>query len=186
MGKSALRQHSHWLWIAGLALIPLLIAGGFSDYMSRQSDTRYAEAYFGPQYQDVYGTPGGVARDWEQALKTGDPTLVVELTGLKDPPRIQPNPNMTLTILLEIDDAGYYHYLYYDLQTYDRLTQYVKDVRGRYVVAPIDFYFYWDSGQWQGVFTPLAIVWWLVLVVAGVAISLFQVGARARETMYGT
>ncbi len=179
------QRHRHWLWIAGLALVPLLIAGLFMGFMARQRQARYDQTYFTSDFQELYATPGSVARQWEQALKTGDPTLVAELTSLASPPRIEPNPNIILTILLEVDDAGYYHYLFFDIQTYERLTQYIKAVNERYVVVPVGVYFYWDSGQWQGVFVPVSVVWWLILIVAGAATSLFRIGARARETMLG-
>lgn len=178
-------RHRHWLWIAGLALIPLLIVGGFAAVMTRQSRVRYDKAYFTADYRELYASPGSVAREWEQALRTGDPTLVAELTGLKSPPDVEPDPNLTLTILLEVDDAGYYHYLYFDIQTYKRLTQYITEVNGRYVLAPTDLYLYWDSNQWRRVFAPIASVWWLILVVAGAATSLFRVGESTRERMLG-
>ncbi len=183
--NTPLQRHRHWLWITGLALIPLLVVGSLAAYAARESGTRFDQVYFTPAYVERYNTPGAVAREWEAALQAGDPALVAELTGLRRPPRIEPNADVILTILLEVDDAGYFHYLYFDVQTYERLTQYIKEVNGRYVVVPEDLYFYWDSGQWRGVFAPISVVWWLILVVAGVATSLFRVGAQIRETMTG-
>ncbi|MFQ5593689.1 MAG: hypothetical protein ACE5HA_06035 [Anaerolineae bacterium] len=176
-------KSSHWYWIAGLAIVPLFIAGLFAATVTTQSWFRYDETYFAPDYQELYHSPGAVARQWEQALRSGDSTLVAELTGLGHVPRIEPNPNIILTILLEMDDAGYFHYLYFDIQTYKRSTFYIKEIKNRWVVVPADAFFYWDSGRWQGVFAPLAAVWWLVLIVAGAGISLSRVSAQAREAM---
>lgn len=183
--SSKARGHRHWLWIVALALVPLILAGAYGAAMTAQSQSQYNDTYFTSEYQERYPAPGSAAREWEEALQTGNPELVAELTGLKEPPRIEPNPDVILSILLEVDDAGYYHYLYFNLETYERLTYYIKEVKGRYVVVPEGLYFYWDSGQWLGVVSPVAIVWWLILLIAGVAISLFRVGAQTRETMFG-
>lgn len=182
---SQTKGHRHWYWITGLAFVPLIAVGLLAAYVSTQSGFRYDEAYFTSEYQELYSAPGRVARKWEQALRTGDQTLVAELTGLREEPDIEPNPDVILTVLLETDEAGYFHYLYFDLQTYERSTYYIKQVKGRWVLAPEDVYFYWGSGQWRGVFTPIAIVWWLILLVAGLAVSLFRAGATVRERMFG-
>jgi hypothetical protein len=179
----ARRRHRHWLWILLLGLVPVFAIGAYAGWHAAQAHTRYAPAYFAAEYQERYAAPGAVARAWELALQTSDPLLVEELTGLRNPPRIEPNPDIILTILLDTDAAGYYHYLYMDLDTYQRATYYIKEVRGRWVVVPEDLYFYWDSGRWQAVVSPIVAVWWLVLLVAGVAISLFRIGAGARESM---
>lgn len=178
------RRLFRWYWITGLVLLPLVIAGLFAATVTLQSRFRYDETYFAPDYQVLYHAPGVVARNWEQALQTGNPALLAELTGLRREPHVTPNPNIILTILLETDDAGYFHYLYFDIQTYRRSTYHIKEVNSRWVVVPEDAYYYWDSGRWWGVFAPLAIVWWLILIVAGAGISLSRVGARARETLF--
>lgn len=183
--SSKTARHHHWYWIAGLALVPLIVAGLYAAIVAVQSQSRYDETYFTPEYQELYDAPGLVAQKWEQALKTSDPTLVTELTGLRRESRIEPNPNIILTILLEADDAGYFHYLYFDVKTYERSTYYIKEVDNRWVVVPTDFYFYWDSGRWLGVFTPVAIVWWLISIVASAGILLSRAGARLRETLFG-
>lgn len=176
-------RHRHWLWILLLALVPVVAIGAYAALYAWRAELGYDAAYFEPEYRVRYDAPGAVARDWELALQTGERLLVEELTGLRNPPRIEPNPDIILTILLDVDDAGYYHYLYFDLETYRRATYYIKQVRGRWVVVPEDLYFYWDSGRWRAVVSPIVAVVWLVLLVAGVAMSLFQIGAQTRESM---
>jgi hypothetical protein len=91
---------------------------------------------------------------------------------------------MIFVMLWERTDR-YITYLYFDMQTYERHPHYFEEVDGRWVVAPIDVTYYIHSGQWQRVFWPLAIVWWLVGAVALGMVWLFRVSAGARARLYG-
>ena len=113
--------------------------------------------------------------------------MLRELQGLRQAPKdVEPNPNIRFAILVEIDDAGYFHYLYFDARTFLRSTYYVKNVGGRWVAAPEDLYFYWDSGKWLGVFLPIAIVWWLILIVYVAARFLFTQAVNYRRNTLGS
>ena len=133
---------------------------------------------------ELYSTPGSVARTLEQALKSEDEALLRELQGLRWPAEFKMGPNMMFVMLLERTER-YITYLYFDMQAYERQPHYFEEVDGRWLVAPPNAYYYIHSGQWQRVFWPLAIVWWLV---GGVAIALVwasRASASFRARLYG-
>jgi hypothetical protein len=90
---------------------------------------------------------------------------------------------MVFVMLWERTDR-YITYLYFDVQTYERYPRYFEEVDGRWVVAPTDVAYYIHSGQWQRVFWPLAIIWWLVGAVVLGLVWLFRTSARARTWLY--
>lgn len=178
-------RHRYGRWLVALALLPLLAAGLYIASVTVQGWFRYDKAYFTPEFQERYHTPGVVAWELQQALQKGDAPLYAQLTGLRSAPRtLEPNPNIILTILLEVDERDYFHYLYFNVRTYRRTVHHIKEVNGRWVVVPEDAYFYFDSGRWFGVFLPVAIVWWLLLVVGSGGLVLFRTAARVREAWY--
>ena len=173
--------------LIGLALLPLLLVAVYWLYASVQARIRYDQDYFSPHYQELYAAPGVVAMELERALQSGDSAALHELQGLRRAPKdIEPNPTIRFAILVEIDEAGYFHYLYFDSRTFLRSTYFVKDVGGRWVAAPEDLYFYWDSGMWLGVFLPIAIVWWLILLVVAIARFLFTHAHKYRRNTMGS
>ena len=166
----------------GLALLPLLLAGLFILYVVVQIPFRYDMSYFTPQYQEIYSAPGNVAVALEEVLQTGDSLLYSELTGLRLKARApQANPNMALTIVLDVDELGYFHYLYFDVKTYRRAVYYIKEVNDRWVVVPEDAIFSFNSGRWLVTFTPLAAIWWAILIFSGLGVLTFNWSARYRE-----
>ncbi len=171
-------------WI-GLAVFPLLAVGLYVTFVKVQAHFRYDNAYFTTKYQDVYAAPGLVAFELEQALRTGDTAHLAVLQGLRQRPRpFEPMPNVRLLILWEVDDANYFNYLYFDERTYLRYMYHFKEVRDRWVVVSEDAYFYFDSGRWLDVFTPLAAVWWGVFIVVWLSLFLFQRSARIRAELW--
>lgn len=166
-------------------MFPLVAAGIFILIANLQGWFRYDVRYFSPEYESTYEAPGAVAVALEEAIRTDDQALYEELTGLRFRPRlIEPNPNLRLAILLEVDKVGYFHYLYFDVKTYKRSTFYIKQVMDRWVVVPQDGYFYWDSGRWLVVFTPLALIWWGALAIGGFAYWVYWSAARFREERF--
>jgi hypothetical protein len=117
-------------------------------------------------------------------LRTGDEAMLAELQGLRWPAKFEPSPDMIFVMLWERTDR-YITYLYFDMQTYERHPHYFEEVDGRWVVAPTDVAYYIHSGQWQRVFWPLAIVWWLLGAVAIGMVWLFRASAGARARLYG-
>lgn len=172
-------------WVVILAFVPLVIAGLYTVAVNIHLQYRYDEQYFTDEYKEHYQSPGSTAIGLEEALKTGNASKYNEITGLKKAVQeVDANPDLIMTILLDVDDAGYFHYLYLDMQTYRRSMAFIKEVSGRWVVVPEDPYYYWDSGRWWDVYLPIAITWWSVLAVVVVGRFLFQVGARSRAEMH--
>jgi hypothetical protein len=175
----------HWLRFAGAALFPLCAAGIFILIANLQAWFRYDMQYFAPEYQSTYEAPGAVASALESVIRTDDQALYKELTALRFRPRpIEPNPNMRLTVLLQVDEAGYFQYLYFDVKTYRRSTYHIKQVMDRWIVVPQDVYFYWDSGRWVTVFAPLALIWWGALAIGGSAYWVYRSAAKFREQRF--
>jgi hypothetical protein len=169
----------------GLFLLPLLAAGVYVLAVRAMALFRYDPSYFTPQYQDQYPSPGTVASAIEQALHKDNPAIFAELTGLRR--RIRPpqaNPNVRLMILWKVTDQGYFQYLFFNTKTYQRIMYNIKQVDGRWVWVPRDLYYFLDSGDWLLFFLPAAALWWSVLVVIAVGVSIYTLAARFREQQY--
>lgn len=152
----------------GLILLPVVLVLIYALYANISRQVRFDGRYFSPQYRDKYDVPAKVTAVLEQALQNGDEALYAELTGLKRSPReLQPQPNLYFSILLDVDDAGYFHYLFFNFDNYHRSIYYLKEVKGRWVVVPTDLYFYWDSNQWWNFMLPPALAYWALLLVLG-------------------
>jgi hypothetical protein len=173
-----------WFRLIGLAVIPLLLAGLYAVAMEINAQFRYDESFFSPAYQEAYPSPGAVARALEGILKRGDTRQYHELTGLRRSPQaLKPHPNKGLAILLEVDDHDYFHYLYFDTDSFQRDTRYIKEMKSRWVVSPEDVFFFYDSGRWVSVVFPLALVWWLLLIVYMLAWLVWRAAAKTRSAM---
>jgi hypothetical protein len=179
-------QSAFWLRVFVLALAPLLIAGLYVLGAQIYGLFRYDQAYFSAEYQSAYPSPGAVAIDLEQVLRTGDTELYADLTGLRREATLgAQRPNVVLSILAEVDERDYFHYLYVDMGTYRRETYHVKEVNGRWIVSPEDAFFYFDSGRWLGVWTPIALIWWCLLIVFILVTLVSRTAAGTRQTLYG-
>jgi len=178
-----LSRKSNTIWFIVAASIPLVIAFGYFLYINVQEIFRYDEQYFTPYYQEKYNSPGTVARTLEGVLKEGNQQLLKELQGIhRDPGVLEPNPRIALSILRDVDDAGYFDYMFFDFNTYRRSTYYIIEVRERYVLAPEDLYFYWQTGRWLDFYLPSALTGWILLIVAWGGSLLFQQAKRIRQT----
>jgi hypothetical protein len=184
MFRPDIRFGLNWFTFLGLAILPLLVAGLFILYVVVQIPFQYDKSYFTPQYYEMYNTPSTVAVALEEQLRTGDARLYSELTGLRRKARTpQANPNMALTIVLEVDEHGYYHYLYFDVKTYRRAVHYIKEVRDRWVVVPEDAIFAYQSGRWLLTFGPLVAIWWAIVIFLGLGGVIYTRSARLREDL---
>jgi hypothetical protein len=179
-----MKMHVRLRWILIVILLPFVLLGVIILAVRAYDLVRHDPAYFTDIYLEQYSTPGEVARTLEGVLRTGDEVMLAELQGLRWPTKFDPSPDMIFVMLWERTDR-YITYLYFDMQTYERHPHYFEEVDGRWVVAPTDVAYYIHSGQWQRVFWPLAIVWWLVGVVALGMVWLFRVSAGARARLYG-
>jgi len=169
----------------GLILLPLLAAGAFILIVRIQAIFRYDPTYFAPAYQERYASPGAVAIAIEGVLHGEDRSIFAELTALRR--QIQPpetNPNVRLMILLDVTDQDYYQFLFFDVVTYHRMLINVKQVGGRWVMAPQDAYYFLDSGDWLLFSTPALAIYWSLLVVVLVGAGVFKLAARFRRQIY--
>jgi len=180
-GKKTKRRY--YLWIV-LAVLPLIVAGLYGTLVNLHLYFRYDEDYFQDSYNQKYQAPGPVALAVEKAIQTGDSALFQELSGMRRSFKIEANPDVVFTVLLDVDDRGYFHYLYLDMSNYRRSTYYIKQVGERWVVVPDDLYFFWDSGLWWDVFLPIALVWWVVLTVVWLVVFVYRISSRIRESMH--
>ena len=173
-----------WPYVIGLLLLPIAIVLILHGVRAVQELTRYDDAYFTQEYLDRYETPGSVAIDLEQALRHGDQQLMAELIGTRGGPRlIDPRPSLIYVFLLSVD-GDYFQYLYFNADDYNRVVQYVTEVRGRYVASEPDLYFYMDSGRWRGVAGPIAISWWILVTVFTAGVLVYRRTAISRQQMY--
>jgi hypothetical protein len=179
-----MRMYVRPRWIMIVVLAPFVLLGLLVLIVKAYGLVRYDAAYFADEYLERYSTPGDAARALEGALRTGDQALLVELQGLRWPAKLETSPSMIFVMLWERTDR-YFTYLYFDMQTYERHPHYFEAVDGRWVVTPPDLYYYIHSGQWQRVFWPLAIVWWLLGTVVIGIVWLFRASERARARLYG-
>jgi hypothetical protein len=144
-----------------VALLPLVLLGLLAVVMQVNGMLRYDPAYFTEPYIERYSKPDSVVMALEQALQTDDRALLAELQGLRSPRTFETAPSIDLAMLSERNDH-YLTYLYVDRQTYDRYTHHLEKFEGRWIVSPNDVYFFVRSGQWQQVFLPTALAWWIL------------------------
>jgi hypothetical protein len=179
-----IKLHVRLRWILFVILLPFVLLGVLVLAVAAYDLVRHDPAYFADAYRERYSTPGEAARALEGVLQRNDEAMLAELQGLRWPAEFYASPDMIFVMLLEHTDR-YITYLYFDMQTYERHPHYFEEVDGRWVVAPTDAAYYVHSGQWQRVFWPLAIVWWLLGVVTIGMVWLFRASARARARLYG-
>jgi hypothetical protein len=170
--------------VLAATLLPLVLAGLFVLGVKALGLVRYDPAYFTAEYVEQYDTPGSVARALEGVLQTNDRALLAELQGLRRTAAFEADPKIIFIMLWERDDR-YFTYMYQDMQTLRRHPHYVEKVKGRWVVAPADAHYYLHSGRWLVVFTPLALVWWVLEIVVMLGLLVYRLSARLRGEMYG-
>jgi len=180
-------RHLNYLgWILGLALVPLLAVLIFAVIVFVQRYDRYDEALFTSAYQERYRAPFIVSGLLVEVLQTGNDGLYEELTGLRKTPAIpEVNPDIIYGVLLEVDEAEYFHYMFIDKNTFKRSMYFLEEIDGRWVVAPEDVYFLYHSGEWLKAFLPLTIVYLLILLVIGTGIGVYRMTAKIREERFG-
>lgn len=171
-------------WIVFVVLAPFVLLGLLVLIVKIYGLVRFDPAYFAAAYLEKYPTPGDVARTMEGALQSRDQALLAELQGLRWPAEFETSPSIIFVMLWERTDR-YMTYLFFDMQTYERHPHYFEEVNGRWVVSPADLTFYIQSGQWQRVFWPLAVVWWLLGTIAISIVWVFRASERARARLFG-
>lgn len=172
----------HWILIVAVA--PLVLLGLLGTGVALYALVRYDPAYFTPAYRELYGTPAATAKALEHALKTGDEALLAELEGLRSPADLETASSIEFVMLWEYTDR-YMTYLYFDPQSYQPHRHYFQRVRGRWVVAPPDLYYYVRSGHWHALFLPAAATWWGVGGGLLAVLWLIRSSPRVRALVYG-
>lgn len=144
-----------------VALLPLVLLGMLAIATQVHGMLRYDPEYFTETYLERYSRPELVAKALEVAIQTGDRTLLAELQGLRSPRAFAMAPSIELAMLSERSDP-YITYLYVDQRTYDRYPHHLEQFEGRWIVSPTDLYYYMRSGEWQRLFLPAALAWWIL------------------------
>lgn len=170
------------IWGIVLAFLPIIGAAGYGLYVQIHETFRYDEQYFSAEYQERYDAPGAVARDLEIALQKGNTQLMHELQGLrKSPPPFEPQPNTRFSILFDVDEAGYFHYLFFNFDTLRRSIFFIHEVDNRWVMSPADAHYYWKSGEWLVVYAPPTLTWWIILSLVTVGYGMYRMTAQYRQ-----
>lgn len=178
------RRYVDWPYVIGLVLLPMVIVLLLFGLKQIQELSRFDPAYFTADYLERYETPGSVAIDLERALREGDEQLMAELVATRrGPAPLRPRPSLVYIFLLGVD-GKYFQYLYLNTSDYNRVIQYVKQHRGRYLTIEPGPYFYVDSGRWSAVAAPIAATWWSLLAVHTAATYAYRRMAAARQRMF--
>lgn len=178
------RRYVDWPYVLGLAVLPVVVVGVLFGIAAIQGLTRYNPAYFTADYLTLYDTPGSVARALEVALRDGDQQLLHELQATKRAPAaFAAQPKLIFVFLLSVQ-GDYFQYLYFNTDSFIRVTENVKQHDGRYVEVPSNLYYYMDSGQWTTVAAPIAATWWILLAVYTLATYVYRRMATARQRMF--
>ena len=170
-----------WPYVIGLLLLPIFLVLIAFLVSWIQGASRWDPAFFTQDYLDQYEAPGSVAIDLERALREADETLLRQLQGTKRAESVpEPRPQLIYALLWEVD-GEYFDYLYFDASTYRRLIQHVRMIQGRYVVVPENLYYYMNSGNWLQVISPLAITWWILVLLFTVMTLVYRYMERWRH-----
>lgn len=166
-----------------LLMLPFVVIVVLFMIAGVQAATRYDAAYFNAEYDARYISPGLVATDLEQALRSGDEALWRAAHATAYTPTFEPNPNMIFATLLDTQ-GEYFNYLFFDFRTYDRYIYHVKPVGGRYAAVDESVYYYVDSGRWNIIVMPLMYVWWLLVLLYTAIKAVSRYMAGVRDQMY--
>ena len=173
-----------WPYVIGLLLLPVAVVLVLHAVRLVQERTRYDPQFFTQQYLDQYDTPASVADDLEQALREGNRALMAQLVATRrESEPITARPSLIFVLLLS-GEGEYLPYLYFDEDDYNRVIQYVKETRGRYVATEPHLYFYMDSGRWRSVVAPIATTWWIVVGLFTAGVLFYRWMATARQSMF--
>lgn len=172
-----------WPYVIGLLLLPVAVVLVLHVVGAVQEQTRYDPQFFTQPYLDRYDTPGSVSDALERALREGDRDQMAELVATRRGPEpIAARPSLSFVLGLSVE-GGYFRYLYFNADDYNRVVGYVKETRGRYVAIEPDLYFYMDSGRWRSVAGPIAATWWIVVGLFTAGILFYRWMAITRRSL---
>ena len=179
------RKLIDWPYVIGLLLLPIVLVGIFLLVAWILSVTRYDPAFFSDAYQERYAFPNPLLTDLENSLRDGDGALLAELQGTRQIPS-NPEKLANLRFLIFWDTHGKYtDYLFMDMKNYHRYLQHLRIVNGRYVRVPDGAYYLADSGRWKTTFGPLAVVYWLLVILFTLGVWIYRSMSAYREKVFG-
>jgi hypothetical protein len=174
-----------WQYVLGLLMLPVVIVALLLLIGYIQGFIHYDPRYFTPEYVDRYQNVDAVITNLEQALQNGDAGLLAEVRGTRSTPgNLKPAPNLVFSILGEQGEK-YQDYLFADRVTYHRFMMHLKKVKNRYVVVPENLYYYVDSGRWTRTFLPIAMIWWLGVILFTAGMWVYRYMEVLRQKMWG-
>jgi hypothetical protein len=183
-GEEKPRRLINWKVVLFLMVVPFLVSGAAYAIASVQEQVRYKPEYFSEEYISRYQSLNPFLADLETAFHEGDEELMAVLRGTRSTPSfIPPNSNIQYSFLLD-QQGDYGNYVFWDIETYVRYVQHIKQVNGRFVVVPDSLYYYVDSGSWLTVFTPLALYWWSFVVIVTIGIWIYRLLAVVRKQLF--
>ncbi len=184
VGEVKAKRLVNWRIVLFLLLVPFLGAGLAIIIAYVQGQVRYNPEYFSEEHIERYQILAPFLTDLETALKEGDENLMAVLQGTRSTPSfIPPNPNIRYSFLLN-RQGGYDNHIFWDIETYVRYVQHIKNVDGRYVIVPESLYYYVDSGIWPTVFTPPALYWWTFVIITTIVLWVYRFLAAVRKQLF--
>jgi hypothetical protein len=174
-----------WPYVIGLLLLPVFIAGIYLLIAWILAWTRYDPAYFSEDYRKRYSSPNDLLVDLETAIRDGDGELLAEVQGTRPAPgKLEKLSDVRFLIYWD-GDQKYSNYLFMDMKNFHRYMQHVRLVNGRYVRVPDGAFYLADSGQWKTTFGPLAVIWWLLVILFTLGVWIYRSMAAYRQKMFG-
>jgi len=179
------RKMIDWPYVIGLLLLPVILVGFFLLVAWIMDLTRYNPAFFSEDYRERYAVPSPLLEDLETALRNGDGALLAELQGTRQVPSNQEKLSNVRFLIFWETHGKYTDYLFMDMKNYHRYLQHLRIVEGRYVLIPDGAYYLADSGRWKFTFGPLALVYWLLVILFTLGIWIYRSMSAYREKVYG-
>jgi hypothetical protein len=175
----------NWKFVLFLLIVPFLASLVAFAISFLDGQIRYLPEYFSGEYVDRYDVLDPFLIDLEQSLQNGDEALMQALRGTRRKPQhIEPNQNIQYSFLLN-RKGDYYNHIFWDIKTYIRSVQHIKNINGRYVVVPEGLYYYVDSGTWPTVFAPPALYWWSFVLIITTGVWIYRALAAVRRQLFG-
>jgi len=154
------------------ALLPLMAAALYVGIVRLANRDRFDPAYFTPELNVKYSTPGHVANALAGALQANDQAVLARLEGLRQPVAFPTGGERSMALLRPIAKSTYYMAMITDDKAKSYRIYRLGPAQGRWVVSPDDDYTLVDSGLWLAAWLPPALIWWVVeaasLIVLGV------------------
>src|SRR5690606_17062651 len=180
-----IRLEFNFKTVAIATLLPVLVAGLWVLFAWVQSLTarRYHPRLFTPEVAARYDPPRTVLDGLAVVFKTGDRELLAELEGLRRPRPVVHNPRVSGSVRWQRTD-DYWTYMFWDMQTWERVPGHTIELNGRWILAPEDAGLFVATGLWLNSWAPMALVYWLAEVVPALGLAFRQRATRWERGLY--